>query len=92
MGWREGLGLGKNNLGPLAPLQLSMKKDRKGQFNTDSSLAHLSFFVSISVCVPVYPLICYTVCLLYCLRVGMFSALYIVFVSLCFFVLLFVNI
>jgi len=30
MGWKDGEGLGKDNAGPTAPLQLDMKKDRKG--------------------------------------------------------------
>jgi G-patch domain len=32
MGWKEGEGLGKNNSGPTAPLELDMKMDRKGDF------------------------------------------------------------
>jgi hypothetical protein len=31
MGWKEGEGLGKNNEGPKAPLELVMKMDRRGR-------------------------------------------------------------
>jgi G-patch domain len=31
MGWKEGEGLGKNNAGPTAPLNFSMKTDRRGK-------------------------------------------------------------
>ena len=34
MGWKEGAGLGKDETGDIQPLNLELKVDRKGRFNS----------------------------------------------------------
>lgn len=43
MGWTPGEGLGKDGAGPLVPLVLDIKADRKGSFNVFGSISIFNY-------------------------------------------------